>query len=673
MFKHVARKLCMLARITTQEQLKALFPKTIQDIETVTAQALDHARQALDELCSIPDAKRTFDNTARALDSAVAAFNSAVALMYSIEMVHPDEMMRNAAHINIVQLQQFSIDNFVQNSRLYQAFTYYAHILSNQEHLTTEQRYYIQEQLEFYKRNGVHLSEQARQRLGNIQKELSEDMLAFDRAIAENNNSLAVTREQLAGVSEQFILGLVQDLEGNYILGTDYPTYFYILENCTQESTRKALWLLFVNRAYPANETELAKIIALRDEWAQLVGYESFAQLDIANQMAQTPQQVEQFLQILLDRCTPVVEREKELLKNNLPEGVLLVDNKFKPWDYAFVKAQYKQKYLAVNEAEIAQYFPLEHTLAMLLEIYQEFLGLTFKKTHIDTLWHEHIDCVSVYKDNMFLGTLLLDLFPRPGKYSHACYINILPALTSTTGDNSPALGLVIANFPPAQAQVPSLLQRRQVVTFFHEFGHALHGLLGSTELGAFSGTRVKRDFVEMPSQMLEEWLWDPVILRRISKHYITSERLPDTVINNILALQHFDSGAWVQRQVYYSLLSLDYFKQGTYKNLEQVQQQLAQRVLTYLQFYPEDHDYASFGHLTGYGAKYYGYLWSKVFALDMFDYIKNHGGPLDRTVGQHYINTVLKPGGSKPPQQLLRDFLGREPRADAFFNQLGI
>ena len=663
----------MLAEVTTQEQLKAFFPRTIEDIEIITYQALEHARQALESIYAVADAERTFDNTARALDSAITTFNSAVALMYSIEMVHPDELMRNAAHTHILKLQQFSIDNFVQNIALYNAFVYYARTISIHERLTEVQQYFIREQLEFYKRSGLELPEQVRQRLGNLQKELSEHTLAFDRSIAEDDSALVVPRDDLAGLSEQFILSLEQDLEGNYIVRTDYPTYFYVLENCTVESTRKALWLLFTNRAYPTNETKLAQIVALRDEWARLLGYESFAHLDIANQMAEHPQQVEQFLQVLRERCAPVVEREKELLQAHLPEDITLENNKFKPWDYAFVKAQYKQNYFALDEIEIAQYFPLEHTLTMLLEIYQEFLGLRFEKTHADTLWHEHIECVRVYKNNIFLGTLLLDVFPRPGKYSHACYVNILPALTDTTGQVQPALGLVIANFPRAQAHMPSLLQRRQVVTFFHEFGHALHGLLGSTELGAFSGTRVKRDFVEMPSQMLEEWLWEPEILRRISKHYRTGEQLPDASVEAILALKNFDSGVWVQRQVYYSLLSLDYFKQGAYKNLAQIQQQLAQTVLTYQQYYPEDHDYASFGHLTNYSAKYYGYLWSKVFALDMFDYIKTHGGPLDKAVGQHYIDTVLKPGGSKPPRELLRDFLGREPRSDAFFKELGI
>jgi thimet oligopeptidase len=175
-----------------------------------------------------------------------------------------------------------------------------------------------------------------------------------------------------------------------------------------------------------------------------------------------------------------------------------------------------------------------------------------------------------------------------------------------------------------------------------------------------------------MPSQMLEEWMWDPAILKRVSKHYKTGEPLPDDMINHILSLRHFDSGYWLQRQAYFSLLSLYCFKEGAYKDIDSMHKKLFNRMFPYIQFTADNHDYASFGHLTGYAAKYYGYLWSKVFALDMFDYIKQYG-LLNYEIGKRYVDIILSKGGSEDPEKMLVSFLGRTPRSDAFIKVLGL
>lgn len=663
----------MIPRITTAQQVAQLFATTTQAIDLLVEQTLEQAVQGLHQIYQVKPEEQTFNNSARALDSLATNFMIYSAVVQTIEMVHPDELMRNAAHHATLKLQEFAVDNFSQNQKIYTLLKSYNKKAQADTTLTHEQRYFMQEELDAYKRNGLHLDIQAQDRLKNIQKELGERALAFDRAISQDTRSIAVAKHELAGLSEDFILSLSEDFDKNFILGTDYPTYFNVMENCSVETTRKKLWHVFVNRAYPTNEAELAQIIALRDEWAHEVGYASFAHLDTANQMVQTPEKAEEFLHELIRRCKEKVAHEMDVLKNNLPQGVQLTqDGKFNPWDIAYVKSSYKKKHLSIDEAEIANYFPLEHTLDMLLAIYSEFLGLTFKKEQVTSLWHEHVEYITVYKEETLLGILLLDLFPRPGKFTHACYMGIVPTLTTVSGDYYPALGVVIANFPRAVPGIPALLQRNDVITFFHEFGHALHGLLGSTELGAFSGTNVKRDFVEMPSQMLEEWMWDAQMLKKISKHYKTGEPLSDELIERILKLKNFDSGYWVQRQAYYSLLALQLFKAGAYKNIAEIARTIFSQTFNDVAFYPENHEYASFGHLTGYGAKYYGYLWSKVFALDMFSVIKSMGITTS-TAGQKYCDTILKPGGSKHPSELLNDFLGREPRIDPFFKDLGI
>jgi thimet oligopeptidase len=216
------------------------------------------------------------------------------------------------------------------------------------------------------------------------------------------------------------------------------------------------------------------------------------------------------------------------------------------------------------------------------------------------------------------------------------------------------------------------LLKRSDVSTFFHEFGHALHGLLGRTAIASMSGTSVKRDFVELPSQMLEEWLNDKEILQHISEHYVTGTSLPDELIETILTIKNINSGMFIQRQVYLSLLSLAYFDAGQHKDVEAVMKALYKKMRRYTWYDESDHQFASFGHLTGYAAKYYGYMWSRVFALDLFDTIKQHG-LLDPEIGQRYVSTVLSKGGSKDPNELLQDFLGRAPNQEAFIRDLGL
>ncbi|MCX5922700.1 MAG: M3 family metallopeptidase, partial [Candidatus Dependentiae bacterium] len=362
-------------------------------------------------------------------------------------------------------------------------------------------------------------------------------------------------------------------------------------------------------------------------------------------------------------------------LASDLPAGVTLTaDGKMLPWDAAYATNYYKKKHFNIDETEIANYFPMEKTIKGLLDIYEQFFGLRFNEASIPHVWHEGVRLLEVYDaaSDKLLGYFLLDLYPRDNKYSHACHVSIVPSIYGANNELLPALSLVIANFPQSTATKPSLLKRKDVTTFFHEFGHALHALLGRTQIASLSGTSVKRDFVEMPSQMLEEWLWDSAILKQVSGHYQTGAPLPDDLIERILALKNFNPARFVQTQLFYASLSLDYFKEGAQKDTFQIYKDLSTKILKHSAFSDEKHMYAAFGHLTGYGAKYYGYLWSKVFALDLFAEIKKHG-LLNPEIGKKYVHDVIGRGGSDEPMVLLEAFLGREPNQEAFLKDLGL
>ncbi|QQR49349.1 hypothetical protein IPF37_00680 [bacterium] len=412
-------------------------------------------------------------------------------------------------------------------------------------------------------------------------------------------------------------------------------------------------------------------MIAYRDELAELLGFESYAALDTHSGMAHNVERVEKFLVDLMAKSEKKEQAEYDLLKSDLPVGIALdADGKFNAWDIAFVKNAYKKKHYQLDERELAEYFPVDTALAGMLSIYEQFLGLKFEETMPDWAWHDEVKLLEVYDavTHQLIGHLYLDLYPREGKYNHACYLPFRHAIHNEKRDVA-ALGIVIANFPKATADAPALFKHSDVETFFHEFGHAMHAVLSRTELASPS---VKIDFVELPSQMLEEWMYNKDMLTLISAHYKTGKPFPAELIEKKIALKKFDSGRFVRCQGVLSLFSLACYQAGQNKDLDAITKDLSARYSHNIRFEPEAHHYAAFGHLNGYGAKYYGYMWSKVFALDIFYEIKKNG-LLNPVMGQKYIKAILAHGGAKDPNEMLKDFLGREPNQDAFLDALGL
>ena len=667
----------LVRQVDTVDDIIALFPKNAAEIMPAIAIYIEDAQKDIHNILAISDEKRTFENTALKLDrlaglSDLSIFSSVVSLL---EVVSPDEKMRNVAHDAVVKVQNFYIDQISNNKKLYEAFKAYAQGNALKEELTAEQRYFISETMDDFVRAGLDLPDEKLQEVKKLKKELAQLTLTFDRNIAADKSTISVDRDDLKGLEKDFIDNLERTDDGNYILGVDYPTFFNVLENCAVEDTRRKLMLAFINRAYPKNDELLKQIIAKRDQIANIIGFDSYAQLDLDNQMVKNPSRAYDFLHDLLERASKKEKKEFARWTADLPESVTLTqDKKIKPWDLRYLQNQYKKKHLAVDEQLISHYFPMEKTVEGLLAIYKQFLSINFQEVPVSGLWHDDVKLVKVYtKDRSeLLGYLFLDLFPRPNKYSHAAHAGIIPAVKKEDGTRLPTVSVVLANFPKSTSTKPSLLKRSDVETFFHEFGHALHAILGATDMASFSGTSVKRDFVELPSQMLEEWLWDKKILQQIGSHYETGEPLSDELIDNIIALKQFNSGYWVKRQVFYSLISLDYFARGADKDPYTIWQNLKSKIDPDIAQEKNDHSYAAFNHLTGYGAKYYGYLWSKVFALDLFDTINKHG-LLNADIGSKYVRDVIGKGGSQDPNDLLQTFLGREPKSDAFFKSLGI
>jgi thimet oligopeptidase len=657
------------ALITTPQDLISLFPTSVEEITKRSQSAQNKLQNAIANIVGIAPQKRTFANTAYALDEALNNFRQESAAIGILERVSPDKDIRHAAQKTVIDLNAISLKLVEYNAELYHAFKCYKETNSKFEKLTAEQSTFLIRFEEDWLRNGIALPQTTQAKLTELQNKITQLESEFVQNISSGLQTIFVTREELVGCPENFIRSLEQNSNGLYIVKADPLSSSVIAETCVVESTRKTIYGALLSRAYPENVPVLSELISKRHEMAQLHGYTTYAEYDCANQMAQSVQEVRTFLEDLEKKIANKYEQEFMEITEDLPAHITLSSTgKINPWDMGFIAAHYKKKRFSVDEGLIAEYFPVDHTLDKLIEIYEQFMNIRITQLSIEGFWHSEVKVLQVHDHlNKLRGYILLDLHPRPNKYSQAASFPIVPSILRN-GNPTPSVNVVVANFPKPTANKPALLKHENVKTFFHEFGHALHSIFGSTELAYFSGTRVKRDFVELPSKMLEEWIWDKQILKTISCHYKTHEPLPDEIIDNKIKLRKQSGAFFLTRQLYLARLSLEIF--GNTKNINALDRCLYEQYCFKTESHPDSHVSFCFDHLAGYGSKYYGYLWATVFAKDVFSEIKQHG-LLNPEIGQKYVNTILAKGGSEEPHDLLVKFLGREPNSQAFFEAL--
>ena len=653
--------------LQSSADVASYFPKNGEQIEGIFQTARSQAFASVQEIVAIPPMERTFENTVLAYDKAVASFRISGSLIATVKMVHPDLGMRKKAEETIVAWTDVMIDLFDINPDIYRAFKEYAriHEIVNQkvvkhETLNEERRYYLSEALEGFRRGGLELDAEKFQQMKELEKQIALLKIQFQTHIAQDRSSLRVKREDLSGLDEAFIKSLSVE-SGKYVLDCDYPTAYQVMTHCAVASTRRDYFHAFHNRAYPQNLEILRQLIDARDKLAQVLGYKSYAALDIATEMAKTPERVEAFLSDLSSTVYPRIASDWKRILRELPESVVLKAGKIKAWDVKYAANQYVKRHLQVDQEKIAEYFPMETTVQGMLDIFGQFFNLSFQIMPGEVFWDPSVQLVEVREGTSLIGYLIMDLFPRANKYSHACCNSLIPP-----GEGS-ALAIIITNFSKSTAERPSLLKHHEVKTLFHEFGHAIHALTGRAEMPTRAAYNTTMDFVEMPSQLLEQWIWDRNILKKISRHYRTGSSLPDALIDGLLQSRGFGDSAHVATSgsgdnegtgLFMSQLSLNLFKEGQNKNFVAIDRAIYRKSPQVVAYDPEMHNLCAFGHLTGYGAKYYSYLWSKQLALKIFDYIQKHGGLLDPGVGERYRSKILSRGGSCDPEFLMKDFL---------------
>ena len=660
----LVRKLGLYHLKETQD-VKTFFPATIAEIETRKKNMIEGFHLAIDQLLS--QKKPTFENTAYLYDLAFGALIYGSEAIQTISMVSTDPKVRQAASKAATEVAKTALAVLSDHPELYELISSIDTTNLKEEHL-----YYLQEVKKNLKSLGLGLPAKERLKVRKLQEKLVDLGESFSFNIREDQRRVAVTLEELAGMDEAFCQSLEKDEKGNYILTTDYPIVFPVLSLCQVESTRRQMYRAFSERGHPQNNAVLKDLSKKRHELARIIGFDSYAHLQLSGEMAENPERVRDFLNPLAKLLSSKQDQEFELLKANLPEGIKLNEQKqIQPWDLSYSITDYKKKHLDLDEEGLKAYFPLEATLTGLMKVYESFFNLKIEEVLTPNLWHPDVRLLRVsQKSGRSCGFIILDLHPRSGKYTHACVAPQLPAWQSHDND-TPSLSVLICNFPKGSEEMPALMRPSDVRTFFHEFGHALHNMLGSTDLISTTGCNTKRDFVELPSQMLEEWLWDKEILQMCSSHYLTKEKLPSEIIERMLLAKNAFSGIAWMRQIMLSHYSLDIYSSPC-ENVQDLWHKLDKHYRPQIAHMEENHSCLSFGHLYEYGACYYGYLWSRVFALDVFEKIKKEG-LLNPKIGELYIKQIIGRGGSLDPNQLLIDFLGRKPTQAAFLKSIGM
>lgn len=705
-------------------QAPPLFTHTPDSLIKNTTKLVDQSKALQDHLVatySLQDATFDLVELPMARDDNHWGLESHIITFY--QAVSTDAKLRDASTEAEKLMDDFGIESSMREDvfRLVDA-VYKKH--KDDQSLDTESRRLLEKDHKGYIRMGLGVPQgPQRDRFKAIKKRLSDLGITFQKNLNEEQGGLWFTPKELDGVPDDLVGSLKagekgSENEGKVRLSFKYPDLFPTLKYCKNAETRKKVTIANENKC---NENvELFKeAILLRDEAARILGYPNHATFRIEDKMAKTPKTVDDFLGDLRTRLAPGGEKEIEKLKQLKKAETGDATNYFL-WDHRFYDTLMLERDYQLDQNKIAEYFPLQSSIEGMLHIFEELFGLVFVEVQgadrdaisetgkgADIVWHPEVQIFSVWDDdgegNGFVGYLYLDLFPRDGKYGHAANFNIQPGFVTENGTRRYPATALVCNFSKPTPKKPSLLKHDEVVTLFHELGHGIHDLVSRTIYSRFHGTSTVRDFVEAPSQMLENWCWTPSQIKSLSKHwsYLSpeyaqayrdgpsaesqpGEKMPDDLIQSIVNTRHVNDALFNLRQLHFGIFDMAVHEPAshaavdgldaseTYNRLrKEISKIDGPEVLG--QGFKWGHGQATFGHLIGgYDAGYYGYLSSQVYSTDMF-YSVFKKDPMNGKEGRRYRHTVLEKGGSQDEMTTLEDFLGRKPSTEAFYKELGV
>ena len=639
-----------------------VFDLTPEQIQRKGEEQLKWLEHRIAELIS-NNAPRAFID----LDLALAQVSNNLGVSIFLKYVSTDDAVRTAADQLETKHQKWMVDLFARED----LFKVVKKAESERETLDSTQIELLNDYLFQFKRNGLELPSDQKKAFLDKKKRLVELEAEFSKNLLKENTPLEFTREELTGLPESFISSLTISPNGLYQVTLSYPHVTPFMENVRSEAARKKMSFHFNSRGGLANKKLLEEAASLRQELAQMLGYENHASLVLSRRMALDPQKVELFLKDLFQKLKSVGAKEREALIQ-IKKKLFNNDQPLTSFEWRYLHNQILKTHFDVDPLEVQNYFPLEKVVEGMFEVYQKLLGVEFRKDTSAPVWHSSVQKFEVWKSGQLVSHFYMDLFPRPGKYNHAAAFTLVSAFLGKDGVYQIPFSSIVANFSAPSQERPSLLLHTEVETLFHEFGHIMHQVLTTARYPSFSGTGVKTDFVEAPSQMFENWVWDKEMLRRLSGHYLSPHNpLPNELIEKILAAKNLNSGLHYLRQIAFGLIDLEIHTRAACDSSEVYERHM--REVLEIPVLEGTMPQASFGHLMGgYDAGYYGYLWAEVFAQDMFTRFEKEG-LLNSETGIEYRKWILEPGGEQPPLALISGFLKREPNSDAFLKSLGI
>ena len=565
-----------------------------------------------------------------------------------IAVSHPDGAMRDAADAAKQEIAKVLTDISLDRG----LFDVISSLDVSGEDAPT--RHYLATILRDFHRCGVDRDDATRARVRELQEELVSVGQDFDRNIRADTRTAALAPSALAGLPEDYVRAHPPGDDGLVRITTDYPDYVPFQTYSTDAAAREQLWRQFRQRGYPSNTEVLRRMVLLRHELANLLGFATWAEYASADKMVGSAQNIADFIERIAaaaaDRSHREYHRLLERKRVDHPDASSVL-----PWDSAYLADRVKAEQFAFDTQAMRPFFEYGRVKAGLMGLVERLFGVEFRLRTDIPVWHPEVECHEVYGDGQLLGRIFLDMHPRPDKFNHAA---MFAMTTGKAGQRVPECALV-CNLP-RPGEDPALLQHSDVDTFFHEFGHLIHHIFaGDSRWSGISGIATEWDFVEAPSQLLEEWVRDAQTLATFAVHHETGEPLPADMVTKLRAADEFGKGLFVRQQMFYASLSLELYRRDPV-GLDMVAvEKEAQERLTPYQHVSDTYMHLSFGHLDGYSAIYSTYMWSLVIAKDLFTVFAREG-LLSTETAARYRQAVLAPGGSAPAAELVANFLGR-------------
>jgi Zn-dependent oligopeptidase len=665
----------------TSKYTTAPFSKiSLSDYQPAFEKTIEIARNEINAI-TINSEAPTFENTIEALEFTGAALDRLSSIFFNLNSAETcDEMQKIAQEVSPL-LTEFSNDIALNEDLFKRIKTVYDQ--KDSFDLTTEQATLLDKKFKGFSRNGALLNEADKVKLREIDTELAKLKLTYgENVLAETNNyQLHITNEAdlkglPAGAKEMASsLAKSKGLDG-WIFTLDFPSYLPFVTYVDNRELRKKIAIAAGKKSFQDNEFDnkenVKRIVELRHKRANLLGYESHSHFVLEERMAQNPNNVQSFLNDLLEKAKPAAEKEFAQLTAFAKELDRI--DQLEKWDGAYYSEKLKQKLFNLDDEVLKPYFKLENVLNGAFTIAEKLFGITFREVFDIDKYHEEVQTFEVLDlEGKLVAIFYSDFFPRKGKRNGAWMTSFKPQYIKDGINERPHVSIV-CNFTPPTETKPSLLTFNEVTTLFHEFGHALHGMLANTTYPSLSGTSVYWDFVELPSQVMENWCYEPEALALFAKHYETGEIIPQQYVEKIKESASFLEGMATLRQLSFGILDMTYHgKSQTIDDVKAFEKQAMEGTSLYPDV-AENCMSTSFSHIFqgGYSSGYYSYKWAEVLDADAFAYFQEKG-IFNKEVATKFKDNVLSKGGTELPMELYKKFRGQEPKVEALLKRAGL